>query len=109
MFKRALAIKDDIAEYHFNLGVAFRTQEKFDEAIPEYERAVALDRSLVQAWWDLGVSYRANHDNPKAIEAFQAYLNLVKGKDAAAESAGAGAIEALGGKVEKKSPKKKQK
>jgi hypothetical protein len=67
---------------------------------------VELDPKMVEAWWDLGVSYRNNHDNPKAIAAFESYLKLVKGKDAAAERAGQGAIDALGGGKKKPAPKK---
>ena len=68
------------------------------------------------AWYDLGYMYKLNHDDPKAIEAFNTYLELNKGKDADAQKNVEGEVLALGGtpvtapppKVTPKKPAKKK-
>jgi tetratricopeptide (TPR) repeat protein len=114
MFKKAIALEDGVAQYHFNLAVVYRTQENFEQAIPHYEQATRLDPKMSEAFWDLGVSYRANHDIENALRAFETYLVLVRGKDKQGESAAASTIEELGGKPggsaqKKPTPKPKRK
>ena len=53
-----------------------------DKAIPEYEKATSLDPGNADGWFDLGYMYKQNHENDKAIDAFNHYLELNKGKDA---------------------------
>ena len=45
----------DVAEAHYNLGVALEAQGRTDEARAEYERARALKPGLRQASVNLGV------------------------------------------------------
>ena len=63
------------------------------------------------AWYDLGHMYKLNHDNDKAVEAFNAYLELNKGKDAEAQKNVEAEVQALGGTpatAPKKTPPKKK-
>jgi adenylate cyclase len=46
---QALAASPRYAFAHFVKGQVLRAQERWEEAIPEYERALALDRNLVAA------------------------------------------------------------
>jgi len=47
---QALASSARNALAHFAKGQVLRAQNRYDEAIPEYEQALALDRSLVRAY-----------------------------------------------------------
>jgi tetratricopeptide (TPR) repeat protein len=47
---QALASSSRSALAYFAKGQVSRAQNRYDEAIPEYEKAVALDRSLVRAY-----------------------------------------------------------
>jgi predicted TPR repeat methyltransferase len=79
------------------------------EAIGEYEKATGLDPSNAAAWFDLGFMYKTDHQNDKAIGAFNKYLELNKGKDAAGESRIKDEVSGLGGTpaAAKPAPKKK--
>jgi adenylate cyclase len=46
---QALAVSPRSAEAHFVKGQVLRAQQRWEEAIPEYETALALDRNLVLA------------------------------------------------------------
>ncbi|BDG04932.1 adventurous gliding motility TPR repeat lipoprotein GltE [Anaeromyxobacter oryzae] len=52
---RAVLDAADVAEVHFNVGVALEQQGRLDEARAEYERALASKPSLRQAAVNLGV------------------------------------------------------
>jgi predicted TPR repeat methyltransferase len=65
--------------------VSYRRKEMIDQAIPEYEKATGLDPGNAEAWFDLGFMYKADHQNDKAVDAFNHYLELNKGKDAGGE------------------------
>ena len=47
VYEKALAIKPDFAEIHCNLGAAYESLRRPDDAMNSYARAVALDPSLV--------------------------------------------------------------
>ena len=80
-----------------------RQTEKNPDVIPlaitEYEKAAALDPGNIDVWWDLGLMYKQDHQNEKAIDAFQKYLDRNKGKDASGQKRAEDEIGALGGTV----------
>jgi tetratricopeptide (TPR) repeat protein len=96
-FAKAIELAPNQAEYYFNAAVVFRRQEEVDQAIPMYEKAVGLAPDHADAWYDLGYMYKLNHDHPKAIEAFNTYLELNKGADPEAQKNIEGEVLALGG------------
>jgi tetratricopeptide (TPR) repeat protein len=112
-FQKAIALAPDDASFHFNLAVVYRRQteknpDMITQAIAEYEKATSLDPSHADGWWDLGLMYKQDHQNDKAIEAFQKYLDRNKGKDAAGQKRAEDEIGALGGTVASdKKPKAK--
>lgn len=73
----------------------------YEEAQAAYEKSVGLDPGHADAWFDLGHVYKELKMHDKAVTAFQKYLELSKGKDAAAEKTAKDMIEGMGGKVEK--------
>ena len=52
-YRRALKLKPDYAEAHYNLGNALQDQGKLDEAVDCYRRAVELkpDYAEAQTTW----------------------------------------------------------
>jgi tetratricopeptide (TPR) repeat protein len=111
-FQKAIELAPNDASIHFNLAVVYRRQtEKNPDVIPlaiaEYEKAAALDPGNMDIWWDLGLMYKQDHQNEKAIDAFQKYLDRNKGKDATGQKRAEDEIGALGGTVGDKKPKGK--
>ncbi|NIQ03080.1 MAG: tetratricopeptide repeat protein, partial [Nitrospinaceae bacterium] len=45
-YRKALAIKEDFAEGHFNLGIVLSLQKKFEPAAPHFQRAIELDKQF---------------------------------------------------------------
>lgn len=101
-FQKAIAIAPNDASYHFNLAVAYRRQTEknpdlLTQAIAEYEKATALDPANAEGWFDLGFMYKQDHQTDKAVAAFNKYLELNKGKDAAGQKRIEDEVGALGG------------
>jgi protein O-GlcNAc transferase len=69
-YRRAIAIKPDLAEAHYNLGNALKDQGKRDEAIAAYRRTIAIKPNLAETHYNLG---NALHDQGKLEEALASY------------------------------------
>lgn len=66
------------AEEHFNKGLDFYGQKKWDEAIVEFQEAIRLDPEFGDAYEGLGYSYAlGKKDFTQAIPALEKYLQLV--------------------------------
>jgi len=52
LHRRAIAIKPDFADAHYNLGVALHGQGRFDEALASYDEAARLNPEFVDARWN---------------------------------------------------------
>ena len=48
-FERALALRPDLAETHYNLGTALKDQGRLDEAVNCFERALAINPGYAEA------------------------------------------------------------
>jgi tetratricopeptide (TPR) repeat protein len=111
--QKAIALAPNDASTHFNLAVAYRRQiqknpDLIPRAIAAYEKAASLDPGDADVWWDLGLMYKEDRQNDKAIEAFNKYLELNKGKDASGQKRAEDEIGAMGGSVaNNKKPKGK--
>ena len=53
-FHKALAIKPDFAEAHYNHGLALRNQGKLDEAVASYRKALSLKPDIAETHINLG-------------------------------------------------------
>jgi len=65
------------ATEHFERGFDHFQQEKWDEAIAEFQEAIRLDPGFGAAYEGLGYSYVGKREFEKAIEALEKYLQLV--------------------------------
>lgn len=67
----------------YNGGLQPLKEEKYQEAIPWFEKAVSIDPKFAFAWDNLGVCYRRINNFPKAEEAYKQSLSIdPKGKTA---------------------------
>jgi hypothetical protein len=69
------------AEEHFEKGFEYFQQEKWDEAIAEFQEAVRLDPDFALAYMALGYSYVNKGEFEQAIEALEKYLQLEPGAE----------------------------
>lgn len=102
VFQKAIALSPSDATFHFNLAVVYRRQsaknpDVIPQAITEYEKTTSLDPANADGWFELGLMYKLDHQNDKAIDAFNKYLALNKGKDPAGQKRVEDEIGALGG------------
>jgi Flp pilus assembly protein TadD len=73
-YRRAIALKPDLAGAHYWLGVAFYAKRQYDEAIAEYRSAIALKPDYAEAHNNLGsVLYRMG----KSDEAIAEYRKAI--------------------------------
>jgi tetratricopeptide (TPR) repeat protein len=61
---------------HFNLGVAYQEQGRFDDAIREYQTATNLNPNNVRAYNNMGVVYQKQGRLDDAIRKYQTAINL---------------------------------
>ncbi len=76
-YRRALELKSDFAEPHYNLGNAFKDQENLDEAVACYRRAVELKPDYAEARNNLGVAFRDQGKLEEAVACYRRALELV--------------------------------
>ncbi|HSZ83290.1 MAG TPA: tetratricopeptide repeat protein, partial [Polyangia bacterium] len=81
--RKAITLRPDDADLHFDLAVVFRRERKTDEAIAEYRLALDRDPKLAKAYYDLGIMYSQEKKAAAAKEAFENYLKNGAGEDAA--------------------------
>jgi tetratricopeptide (TPR) repeat protein len=69
------------AEEHFEKGFDYFQQEKWDEAIAEFQEATRLDAAFSAAYLGLGYSHVRKGEFEQAIAALEKYLQLEPGAD----------------------------
>lgn len=72
---KALAIKE-YAPIRLNLALAYRDQERFQEARASLEKAIDLDPKLAQAHYEIAILYLKESWNQKAEKHFNEVLRL---------------------------------
>ena len=74
--RNALAMRDDLPDFHNNLGLCLRAQNRLDEAITAYRKALDLNPSYAPAWSNIGLDqHKLGHLN-EALDAFDRALVL---------------------------------
>jgi tetratricopeptide (TPR) repeat protein len=86
LLKRAMAAAPALYEAHYELGILYQDQQKYQDAIRELNQAVALRPDFNRAHYRLFLLYSRTHQKQLADEHL-AILKRIKQEDAAAEEA----------------------
>lgn len=76
LIRNALARMPGVADFHNNLGLCLRAQDRLDEAIAAYRAAIAVDAAYAQGWNNLGLDLQQLGDVEGAVAAFERALAL---------------------------------
>jgi len=76
LLKSAVALDPKLAEAHLQLGNLYSDQNKYGDAVPEYERALELNADLADAHYRLGQAYVRIGQKDRAQEQLQVYQRL---------------------------------
>jgi len=71
---KAVTIKPDYDEGHFNLGIALKAQGKTDQAIASYRRAVAINPDNADAHYNLGNALKDQEQFEAAMTSYHLAL-----------------------------------
>ena len=75
-YERAIALKPELKETHFNKGQALRTLGHLGDAIAAFDEAISADPSYADAYNAMGIAY-SDHGMPwKAMEAYHKAILL---------------------------------
>ena len=86
LLKRAIAADPALYEAHYELGILYQDQQKYQDAIRELNQTVALRPDFNRAHYRLFLLYSRTHQKQLADEHL-AILKQIKQEDAAAEEA----------------------
>ena len=75
-YHKALAVKPDYAEAHYNLGTALQAQGKLDEAVVSYRRALSFKPGFAEAHSNLGNALHAFGRLREAVESYHKALSF---------------------------------
>ena len=74
--EKALAMDENAPQPHFILGLIARTDNRYDDAIREFQRVLTIDRDDVATNINIGQIYVQQRKYPQAIESFRRALML---------------------------------
>ena len=66
------------AEYHWQLGGLYESQNRFAEALQSYERVITIHPEQIGVWNRLGQLYLQTGDDPAAVRAFLTVLESIE-------------------------------
>ena len=75
-FKRAILIKPDYAEAHYNMGNALKEQGKLTEAIKAYKSALSIKPDYAEAHLNIGNALKEQGKLTEAIKAYKSALSI---------------------------------
>lgn len=74
-YLRAIAIRPDYADAHYNLGILYMEQQQHRKAEASYRHAIAIEPTYANAYFNLGVLFKAEN---RLKDARNAYLKLIE-------------------------------
>ena len=75
-YKKAIELKPDYAEAHYNLGVALENLGRLDEAEKSYKKAIELKPDFPEAHNNLGNTLNYKGDLVASIDSYKQALNI---------------------------------
>ena len=78
-FERAVEIKPDYADAHFNLGLTLQELNQLDAAVKCYQVTLALESSYVKAHNNLGIIYKELGKMADAVKSYEQAIALQPG------------------------------
>ena len=76
LLQKSIALDDNLAEAHVQLGNLYADQHKYDKSIPQYVRALELSPNLPDAHYRLGTDYVHVGQKEDAQKEFAVYQKL---------------------------------
>ena len=70
-FKKALEIKPEFADAHYNLGLTFQELNQLDAAVKCYKETLAIHRNYAKAHNNLGVIYKEFGQMEAAVKSYE--------------------------------------
>jgi len=84
--KKLKRLEKETGDMHYNLAVIFQSQNKFDEAIREYEKVLETKPDDADANFNLALIYDSvKNDRDKAIQHYEEYLGINPNGETAAK------------------------
>ena len=74
--QKAVTIKPDFADAHFNLGNIFSDLGKFDKAIESYQNVIAATPKDAEAFYSLGNAQRDFGKLDRAVDSYQSAISI---------------------------------
>jgi len=75
-YKKALAIKPDYAETHYNLGNTLKQLDQLKQAVKHYEKAIAINPDYAKAHGNLGYTFQELGQLNKAVKSYKKALSI---------------------------------
>ena len=75
-FQKALLIKPDDAQAHYNLGNVFQNQGRLEEAMETYKKALSIKPDYAEAFNNLGNALKQQGKLEEAIEAYNKAISI---------------------------------
>ena len=73
-FKRAVEIKSDFADAHYNLGLTLQELNQLDDAVKSYLKAITIKSDYAEAYNNLGVTLKDLDQLEEAVKCYEKAL-----------------------------------
>ena len=71
-YKKAISIRPDYIDAHFNLANALKFQGKLNDAVAAYARVISINPNHAEAYNNMGVALKGQEKQTEAIDAKKA-------------------------------------
>ena len=75
-YKKAIFLKSDFADAHFNMGVALKNHGNFDEALEAFNKSISLKPDFAEAYCNKGGTLYDLGKYEEAIDAYKRSISL---------------------------------